>query len=61
MSASAMANTAGVLAIGQPMPRGVELPDTPQPAPQEGSVGIAIIGLGSYALRQMMPAILQTN
>ncbi|NNU15220.1 Gfo/Idh/MocA family oxidoreductase [Parvularcula sp. ZS-1/3] len=46
----------GAKAVGQPMPRGVRLPETPPPAPSEGSVGIAIVGLGGYALRQIMPA-----
>ncbi len=48
-------------AVGQPMPRGVSLPSSPQAEPNADSVGIAIMGLGGYALRQMMPAMLRTN
>ena len=44
-----------VRAVGQPMPRGVRLPDTPPQPRSEDSVGFAIIGLGGYALHQMMP------
>ncbi len=61
MSASAFGQAGTVQAIGQPMPRGVTLPETPPPAPTSDSVGIAIIGLGGYALRQMMPAISRTQ
>lgn len=43
-------------AAGQPLPSGVSLPSSPPPAPQTDSIGVAIIGLGGYALRQMMPA-----
>lgn len=43
-------------AVGQPFPASVSLPSSPPPASQKGSVGVAIIGLGGYALRQMMPA-----
>lgn len=43
-------------ASGQPFPPGVSLPSSPPPAPQGDSIGVAIIGLGGYALRQMMPA-----
>ncbi|MCI4646249.1 MAG: Gfo/Idh/MocA family oxidoreductase [Hyphomonadaceae bacterium] len=42
-------------AVGQPMPQGVPLPETPPLAKSEDSVGFAIVGLGDYALRQMMP------
>ncbi|ARU17821.1 Gfo/Idh/MocA family protein [Croceicoccus marinus] len=45
----------GARATGQPMPDGVELPET-QPQPRRAdSVGFAIVGLGGYALNQMMP------
>lgn len=43
-------------AEGQPFPAGVVLPSSPPPAPQGDSVGVAIIGLGRYALAQIMPA-----
>ena len=36
------------------MPDGVELPETP-PVPWSDSVGVAVIGLGGFALNQMMP------
>lgn len=49
------------LAQGQPMPGGVQFPDAPVPRPSEDSVGYAIVGLGGYALRQMMPAFARTN
>ncbi|WP_114950798.1 Gfo/Idh/MocA family protein [Sphingosinicella terrae] len=42
-------------AIGQPMPRGAELPATPPRPRRPDSVGFAIVGLGGYALNQMMP------
>ena len=45
-------------AIGQPFPGGVTLPAAPPPAPNADSVGIAIMGLGYYALAQMMPGTL---
>lgn len=46
----------GPIAKGQPLPGRVNLPAEPPASPRPGSVGIAIIGLGGYALRQMMPA-----
>lgn len=48
-------------AKGQPMPSGVEWPDSPPPKPSGDSVGYAIVGLGGYALRQMMPAFTRTK
>ncbi|MDG2522181.1 Gfo/Idh/MocA family oxidoreductase [Caulobacter segnis] len=51
----------GVQAIGQPMPTGVVLSKT-RPAPKRAdSVGFAIIGLGGYALNQMMPRFPQAE
>lgn len=47
-----MTNTAQ----GQPFPGGVRLPATP-PSPKQGSIGIALVGLGYYALGLMAPAI----
>lgn len=48
-------------AKGQPMPDGVTLPSSPQRAAKPGSVGIAIIGLGDYALKQIMPRVSQSQ
>nr|WP_314446230.1 Gfo/Idh/MocA family oxidoreductase [uncultured Sphingomonas sp.] len=42
-------------AVGRPMPGGVELPASPPRRKRADSVGIAIVGLGGYALNQMMP------
>lgn len=42
-------------AVGRPMPNGVELPETPSGPKRTDSVGFAIVGLGGYALNQMMP------
>jgi glucose-fructose oxidoreductase len=62
MAASgALAQGAGVMAQGQPMPEGATLPSTPPPAPKPGSVGFAIIGLGDYALKQIMPRFAQSQ
>jgi glucose-fructose oxidoreductase len=43
------------------MPNGVELPATPPRRKRPDSVGFAIVGLGDYALRQMMPRFAQTE
>ncbi|MEM1411761.1 MAG: Gfo/Idh/MocA family oxidoreductase [Pseudomonadota bacterium] len=43
-------------AIGMPFPR-VTLPASPPPAPAEGSVGFAVMGLGGYGLGRIMPAL----
>ena len=50
-----------VRAIGQPMPNGVELPASPPPRPTGDSVGYAIVGLGDFALKQIMPRIGQAS
>ncbi len=42
-------------AAGQRMPNGLELPATPPRRKRPDSVGFAIVGLGNYALNQMMP------
>jgi glucose-fructose oxidoreductase len=42
-------------AAGQPIPNGLDLPAAPPRPKRADSVGFAIVGLGSYALRQMMP------
>lgn len=44
-------------AKGQPMPGGVQLPDTPPSPASPDSIGIAVVGLGGYALNQMLPAM----
>lgn len=46
---------------GLPLPGGVRLPTTPPRRKLEDSVGIAIIGLGGYALNQIMPRIEQAE
>jgi glucose-fructose oxidoreductase len=48
-------------AVGRPMPEGAELPDTPPVPKRADSVGIAIVGLGGYALNQMMPRFEQAE
>ncbi|RFB04799.1 Gfo/Idh/MocA family protein [Parvularcula marina] len=48
-------------AEGQPMPRGVRLPASPPPAPKGQSIGLAIVGLGGYALNQIMPRIAEAD
>ncbi len=46
---------------GLPLPRGARLPATPPRRQREDSVGIAIVGLGGYALNQIMPRIDQAE
>lgn len=46
---------------GLPLPGGVRLPTAPPRRKREDSVGIAIIGLGGYALNQIMPRIDQAE
>ena len=48
-------------AQGQPLPNGVPLPEAPYDKPSEDSLGYAIVGLGGYALRQIMPAFAGTK
>lgn len=55
LSGRALGQSGGVSAVGQPMPDGVQLPDTPPRPKRADSVGFAIVGLGGYALNQMMP------
>jgi glucose-fructose oxidoreductase len=57
----AWAQGSGPQAEGQPMPSGVTLPASPPPGPKPGSVGIAIIGLGDFALKQIMPRVAQSR
>ncbi|WP_296717992.1 Gfo/Idh/MocA family oxidoreductase [Erythrobacter sp.] len=58
---SALGQARGVSAAGQPMPEGVELPDAPPRQRRSDSVGFAIIGLGDYALKQIMPRFDQSE
>jgi predicted dehydrogenase len=44
-------------AIGMPWPNWGELPDTPPPAPNAGSVGFAVMGLGGYGIGKVLPAL----
>lgn len=54
-AAALLQGSGAVRAVGQPMPGGVELPAAaPQPK-RADSVGFAVVGLGGYALKQMMP------
>ncbi len=48
-------------AAGQRMPDGVELPATPPQRKRADSVGFAVVGLGNYALKQMMPRFAQAE
>lgn len=52
---------AGPRAVGRPMPDGVTLPSTPPRRKSQDSVGFAIVGLGGYALNQMMPRFTQSK
>ncbi|WOF42258.1 Gfo/Idh/MocA family oxidoreductase [Sphingopyxis indica] len=60
-SRAALGQARGTAAVGQPMPYGVKLPDNPQRAKRPDSVGFAIVGLGGYALNQMMPRFEQAE
>ncbi|PXA93883.1 gfo/Idh/MocA family oxidoreductase [Nostoc sp. 3335mG] len=51
----------GVRATGQKMPDGVKLPASPPRRKRPDSVGFAIVGLGGYALNQMMPRFDQSE
>lgn len=48
-------------AIGQPFPSGVTLPTSPPAKAKADSVGVALVGLGRYALRKMAPALLDSK
>lgn len=55
-SVAALAQAGGSARVkGQPLPDGVRLPSTPDRRTRPDSVGFAIVGLGGYALNQMMP------
>jgi glucose-fructose oxidoreductase len=49
------------VATGQPLPDGLTLSAVPPRAHRPGSVGFAIIGLGDYALKQIMPRFAQSE
>jgi glucose-fructose oxidoreductase len=51
----------GLSPAGQPLPDGVKLPSSPPRRKRPDSVGFAIVGLGGYALNQMMPRFEQTE
>lgn len=61
MASGALAQGPAPVAKGQPLPEGVTLPSAPPKAPRPGSVGFAIIGLGDYALKQIMPRFAQSG
>ncbi|PCD04305.1 glucose-fructose oxidoreductase [Sphingomonas spermidinifaciens] len=46
---------------GRPLPEGVKLPSSPPRRRRADSIGFAIVGLGGYALNQMMPRIDQAE
>lgn len=49
-------------AVGRPMPRRAQLPETPPEWADDGrSIGYAVVGLGSFALGQVMPALTKTK
>ncbi len=52
---AALGQAGGPIVEGQPMPDGVDLPETPPSPGRSDSVGVAVIGLGGFALNQMMP------
>ncbi|WP_294172136.1 Gfo/Idh/MocA family oxidoreductase [uncultured Sphingomonas sp.] len=61
-SAAALVQSgAAVRALGQEMPNDVELPAAPPRKKRADSVGFAIVGLGDYALKQMMPRFVQAE
>lgn len=59
-SAMPLQSTAAQLK-GQPLPGGVRFPATPPRKKRDDSVGIAIVGLGGYALNQIMPRVDQAE
>lgn len=61
-SAAAFAQTNdGAQVKGQPLPQDAKLPTEPPRRGRADSVGFAIIGLGGYALNQMMPRFSQAK
>lgn len=60
--ATTLAQTnSGPQAKGQPLPQGVKLPATPPRRKRADSVGFAVVGLGGYALNQMMPQFIRSE
>ena len=60
-AAALMQSGNGARAVGQEMPNDVELPAAPPRKKRSDSVGFAIVGLGDYALKQMMPRFAQAD
>ena len=60
-AAKLMQSRSAARAAGQPMPAGAQLPATPPRRKRPDSVGFAIVGLGNYALNQMMPRFEQAE
>lgn len=58
---AALAQGGTARAAGRPMPGGVEMPAAPLRRKRSDSVGFAIVGLGGYALNQMMPRFAATE
>ncbi|PAX06963.1 Gfo/Idh/MocA family protein [Sphingomonas lenta] len=58
---AALAQGGGPRAVGRPMPGGVDLPAAPPRPKRPDSVGFAMVGLGGYALNQMMPRFAQAE
>ncbi|WP_121118466.1 Gfo/Idh/MocA family protein [Croceibacterium ferulae] len=60
-AAALMQDRGAVRATGQDMPGNVELPASPPEPGSSDSIGFAIVGLGGYALNQMMPRFEQAK
>lgn len=61
-SAATLAQAGGSARLkGQPLPDGARLPSAPDRRIRSDSVGFAIVGLGGYALNQMMPRFAQAE
>ncbi|NHK28336.1 Gfo/Idh/MocA family oxidoreductase [Parvularcula flava] len=49
-------------AVGRPLPGGFSFPEEAVSIPKDGRrVGFAVVGLGSFALNQMIPALMRTD
>ncbi|MCQ8186097.1 Gfo/Idh/MocA family protein [Parvularcula maris] len=60
-SGASMLQDTGPQAAGQPFPQGVKLPRSWEQPPSSGRIGIAVVGLGRYALARMMPAFAESR
>ncbi len=60
-AAGLMPARGGGRAAGQRMPDGAQLPAAPPRQKRPDSVGFAVVGLGNYALNQMMPRFAQAQ